>query len=138
MALTDIAHICHAPVANLCGGNAGLLQQRLTLCLHLIEQGIGLLPVHGIDATRPGTHEVEGKRSGEKAHRAHDSRSKRHNQGWRTEGLRNAKTMHRPGSTKGKKREAMWVLASLQGMDTRGIGHTFVHDLVDAPGSLFN
>src|ERR1700686_1972803 len=46
--------------------------------------------------------------------------------------------MHRSRPTEGKYREAMGVLPSLQGMDASGIGHAFIHNLVNAPGRLFN
>src|SRR5207237_7380077 len=98
----------------------------------------GLLPVQLIDAARPGAHEVKGKRSGEKANGTHDPRSKRHNQGWRTQSLSNAEAMHGPGAAKGKYREAMGVLPSLQCMDASGIRHVFIYNLVNAPGRLFN
>src|SRR5439155_14105904 len=138
VALTDIAHVGHTSVANVLGQNARFLQECLTLRLHLAEQGIGLLPVQRIDATGPGVHEIKGQWSGEEANGAHDSRSKRHNEGWRTQGFRDAKTMHRPGTAEGKYREAMWILTALQCMDASGIRHAFIHNLVDAPGCLFD
>src|SRR2546426_12756204 len=46
--------------------------------------------------------------------------------------------MHGPGSAEGKYREAMRILTSFQGMDASGIRHAFIHNLVDAPGCLFN
>src|SRR6266700_200794 len=138
VALTDIAHIGHTPVVNVLRQNAGFFQECLTLRLHLAEQGIGLLPVQRIDATGPGAHEIKGKRSGEESNGTHDSCSKRHNEGWRTQGLRDAKTMHRPGTAEGKYRDAMWVLSALHGMDTSGIRHTFIYNLMDAPCCLFD
>src|SRR5205823_1418823 len=105
--------------------------------LHFAEQGIGLLPIKRIETPRPGAHEVEGERRGEKANGTHDARSKRGDQGGRTQRLRDAKTMYRPGTSEGKYRESMWILSSLQCMDASGIGHTFIHNLVNAPGCLF-
>src|SRR5438270_13598897 len=46
--------------------------------------------------------------------------------------------MHWPSSAEGKDREAMRILTSFQGMDASGIRHAFIHNLVDAPGRLFN
>src|SRR5581483_1898552 len=46
--------------------------------------------------------------------------------------------MHWPGAAEGKDRKAMWVLATLQGMDASSICHTFIHNLVDAPGCFFD
>src|SRR5436309_2653642 len=46
--------------------------------------------------------------------------------------------MHRTGTAEGKYREAMWVLTALQCMDASGISHAFIHNLVDAPGCLFD
>src|SRR6266496_4627011 len=132
VALTDIAHIGHTPVVNVLRQNAGFFQECLALHLHLTEQGIGLLPVQRIDATGPGAHEIKGKRSGEETNRTHDSRSKRHNEGRRTQCFRNAKTMHWPGTAEGKYREAMWVLTALQCMNASGIRHAFIHNLVNA------
>ena len=82
--LTDIAYICLSPMANLLGQNAGFLQDCLAFRLHFAEQPIGLTPVQVIDATGPGAHEVKGKWGSEKPNRTHDSRSKRHDQSWRT------------------------------------------------------
>ena len=45
--------------------------------------------------------------------------------------------MHRTGPAKGKDRKAVRVLATFQRMDASGISHTFISDLMNAPGRLF-
>src|SRR5258706_591497 len=45
--------------------------------------------------------------------------------------------MHRPGASESKYWEAMRILTSLQCMDASGIRHALIHNLVDAPGCLF-
>src|SRR5579885_1008641 len=44
--------------------------------------------------------------------------------------------MHRSGPAKGEQGEAVRVLATFQRMDARGVSHTFVGDLMDAPGGF--
>src|SRR6266567_3563905 len=137
MPLADVAYIRRALVPDLRGPNARLLQQRRTFRLHFAEQGIGLPPIKRIETPRPGAHEVEGERRGEKANRAHDARSKRGDQSGRPQRLRDAIAMHRPGPSEGKEGETMWILSALQCMDASGIRHAFIHNLVNAPGRLF-
>src|SRR6266699_188777 len=136
MPLANVADIRCALVPDLRGRNARLLQQRRTFRLHFAEQGIGLLPIKHIEMPRPRAHEVEGERRSEKANRAHDARSKRGNQGGRTQRLRDTIAMHRSGTSEGKDGETMWILSALQCMDASGIRHAFIHNLVDAPGCL--
>src|SRR5437764_1135409 len=98
---------------------------------------MNLLPVQEIDLTWPGAYEVEGKRSCEKAHSAHDPCSKWHHQGWRAKRPGDPKAVNRPCPAKSEYWEAMRIFAALQRMDACGICHTLVRDVMDAPGSFF-
>src|SRR5260370_32089545 len=46
--------------------------------------------------------------------------------------------MHRSCAAECENGEAVWVLPALKSVDASGIGHAFIHNLVDAPCRYFN
>ncbi len=136
MPLPDVAHLAQPAHQDVLIGHPGRLQKLPSLGLHLLEGGVGRVPVEPVEAAVEAAGEVEGERGAQKSERRGRPRAQGRDEAGDAQGAGDAVGVHRAGAAEGEEQVLARVLAALDGVHARRVRHVLVDDLVDAPGRL--